>query len=110
MPSIIDLDPQAGNLAFLENPISRSETSAKLPFDAVKNELSRPNLVEFHGGLFIYNGNRRICAVRFLDPMPPPTIRVNLFTIDEFALFLGYSRQQVLRHLGRATKTPTLGP
>jgi hypothetical protein len=110
LPSIIDLDSKATNLAFLENVISLRKAINKVPFDPVKNDLSLPNLVEFQGGYFIFNGNHRIYAVRNLDPSPPGSIRVNLFVVDEFAGFTGRSRQDILRLIGRATKTPSLGP
>jgi hypothetical protein len=107
---VVDLDPRAANLYFLENPVSQLKAAAKLPFDPAKSNRSPPNVVEFHGGHFIFNGNHRIFALRYLNPSASSFIRVNLFSVDDFALYSGRSRQHVLHLIGRATRKPLLGP
>jgi len=106
----LQIDPKASNLYFLENPISRKKATRKIPFDPTKSDPSPPRIMEFQGGFFIFNGNHRIYAARTLDPSPPPSMQVHMYTVDEYATHTGLSRQWLLHYIGRATANPTLGP
>lgn len=107
---MVDIDPKAANLFFLEDPISQRKAAAKVPFDWKKSDLNPPYLVEIQGDYFIFNGNHRFYAARQLDAFPPTTISAQLFTTAEFATYTGLSQQDILHYTGRATQHPALGP
>lgn len=109
IPRVVDIDPQTRALFFLER-ISLQVAQQKVPFDPTLSASHPPHLVEHQGRLYIFNGNHRLYAIRMLDPAPPATIQVYLFTVDEFAAYTGLSRQDLLGYIGSALQQPVLGP
>ena len=99
VPRWIDLDPRASNLRPI-HPVGSAhwdpdfilDAQKYVPFDqAVSDAVQSIQVVEYNGDHFVFSGHHRIYALRNLHTLPhspaPGTVRVQVFTVQEFASF-----------------------
>ena len=98
VPRWIDLDPRADDIRPIHpvgvahwNPGFVAQAQRCVPFDQGVSDAVQPiQVVECNGEYFVFSGHHRIYALRnlYMPSHPAPaTVRVQVFTAQEFANF-----------------------